>query len=119
MKTILFTALASLLFATSSYDKLTGRWESISPASGNVTGVVFRDDGSFEGYINQKPFVSGSYTLRDSIFEMQDNGCLGITGSYKLTFFSNGDSMRLQLIQDLCEGRGNGVNNRVFGRVKQ
>jgi hypothetical protein len=118
MKTILFSALASLLFASSAYDKLMGRWESVSPATGNVTGVVFREDGSFEGYVNQKPFVSGSYTLRDSIFELQDNGCMGITGIYKITFFSNDDSIRLQLIQDLCEGRGTGVNNRVFGRVK-
>lgn len=119
MKTILFSALASLLFASAAPDKLIGRWESISPVSGNVTGVIFKEDGSFEAYINQKPFVSGTYTLRDSIFEMQDPGCLSMIGSYKITFFSNNDSLRLQLIHDLCEGRANGSNNRVFGRVKQ
>jgi hypothetical protein len=115
MKTILLPAL--LWLALMNTNKLVGRWESISP-TGNVTGVVFKEDNSFEGYVNNKPFVSGTYTLRDSTFEMQDNGCMGATGSYILHFFSKGDSFRIELVNDHCEGRANGTNNRVFGRVK-
>ena len=115
MKTILFSTL--LLLALSGADKLVGRWESISP-TGNVTGVVFKDDNTFEGYINEKPFVSGTYSFRDSTFQMEDNGCLGKTGTYTLHFFSKGDSFRIQLVNDDCEGRAKGTNNRVFGRVK-
>lgn len=107
--------IASLAFITK--DELTGRWESKS-VTGNITGVIFNPDNSFEGYINKKPFVSGTYTFKDGIFTMEDNGCPGIPSSYKLTFFSNGDSLRLELIKDDCPGRGQGANNRVFGRVK-
>lgn len=115
MKTILFSAL--LLMALSSSNKLVGRWESKSP-TGNTTGVVFKEDNTFEGYINDKPFVSGTYSFHDSTFQMQDNGCMGATGTYKLHFFSKNDSFRIELIDDPCEPRGNGTHNRVFGKVK-
>lgn len=118
MKTILFSVLAMAFLSTEGPERLIGRWESIS-STGNVTGVVFKDDNTFEGYVNQKPFVSGTYSLSDSVFIMSDNGCKGVEGVYKLTFFSNNDSFRIQTISDDCEARGNGVNNRVFGRVKK
>lgn len=115
MKTILLSTL--LLLAMSGPNKLVGRWESISPA-GNITGVVFNEDNTFEAYVNQKPFVSGTYTLRDSTFQMQDFGCMGVMGTYRIHFFSKGDSFRIELVDDACEGRANGTNNRVFGKVK-
>ena len=106
-----------VLLAKSSDDKLIGRWESLSE-KGNITGVVFREDNTFEGYVNKKPFVTGTYTFNDSIFTLQDNGCMGVTGTYKLNFYSNNDSFRIQLMHDDCEERGNGIHNRVFGKVK-
>ena len=115
MKTFIFCIATLVSFCFD--DKLTGRWESIS-STGNVTGVVFKPDNTFEGYINKKPFVTGTYTLQDSIFTMQDNGCMGAVGTYKISFFSNNDSLRLELIEDACEGRGRGTNGRVFGRAK-
>ena len=115
MKIFLLPAL--LLLAIVNNNKLVGRWESISPA-GNVTGVVFKEDNTFEGDVNGKPFVSGTYTLRDSLYEMQDPGCGGAVGSYVLHFFSKGDSFLIELVNDPSEGRGNGTHNRVFGRVK-
>lgn len=116
MKTILFSTL--LLLSISGNNKLVGHWESISP-TGNITGVVFKDDNTFEGFINNKPFVSGIYSLKDSTFQMQDNGCMGATGTYIVHFFANNDSFRIELIEDACEPRGNGSNNRVFGKVKK
>ena len=118
MKTILISAatLAAIIF--SGPDKLTGRWESRPSAKGNVTGVVFKEDQSFEGYVNRKPFVSGTYSLQDSIFTMEDNGCNGAQGTYKLIFFSNNDSLRFQAIQDDCTGRMEGTTRLVMGRVK-
>jgi hypothetical protein len=115
MKTILLPVF--LLFLFVSPNKLVGRWESVSP-TGNVTGVVFKDDNSFEGYVNDKPFVSGTYSLKDSTFQMSDNGCEGLTGSYILHFFSKNDSFRLELVNDPCTPRGQGTNGRVFGRKK-
>lgn len=116
MKTLIL-CIATLL-SVSFDNKLVGKWESVSP-TGNVTGVVFKEDYTFEGFINKKPFVSGTYSLQDSTFTMADNGCMGATGTYRITFFSNNDSLRLELIEDACQGRANGANNRVFGRVKQ
>lgn len=115
MKPLIIFVLA--LMSGNFENKLVGRWQKISP-SGNITGVVFKEDNSFEGYINKKPFVTGTYTIRDSIFTMQDNGCNGATGNYKIIFFSNNDSFRLQLIQDDCEPRGRGASSGAYGRVK-
>ena len=106
-----------VLLGSSSGEKLIGRWESISD-KGNVTGVVFKDDNTFEGYVNKKPFVTGTYSFNDSIFTLQDNGCMGVTGTYTIHFYSNNDSFRIQLMHDDCEARGSGIHDRIFGRVK-
>ncbi|HYF32088.1 MAG TPA: hypothetical protein VD993_13285 [Chitinophagaceae bacterium] len=117
MKTVLFFVV-TMVSLNLDNNKLVGRWESMS-VTGNVTGVVFKEDNTFEGYVNKKPFVSGTYTFHDGIFTMQDNGCMDAVGTYKITFFSNDDSMRIELLSDDCTPRGNGTNNRVFGRVKK
>ena len=121
MKTIAISFATLLLFAFMPTDSLTGRWESQPSVNGNVTGVVFKTDKSFEGYVNKKPFVSGtySYSAEDSVFTLQDNGCNGITGTYQIIFFSNADSMRFVAIDDDCEGRRNGMENLIMGRVNK
>jgi hypothetical protein len=118
MKITLLGALivSSLLIAEK--DKLTGRWESKPSEKGNVTGVVFKSDNSFEGYVNRKPFVTGSYTLEDGIFSFIDNGCDGKRGTYKLILFSNEDSVKFEPIMDSCEERKKGMTRLVMGRVK-
>jgi hypothetical protein len=120
MKTIL-VSLVTVLFAVASAGTLTGRWESPVSPKGNATGVVFKDDNSFEGYVNKKPFVSGNYFFNatDSIFTFVDNGCNGVTGVYKVYFFSNGDSMRLTAIMDSCAERRAGMERLTLGRVKK
>lgn len=97
-------------------DKLTGRWETQPSDKGNVTGVVFKADQSFEGYVNNKPFVTGTYTLKDSIFTFTDNGCEGAEGVYRVIFFNNDDSLRFQPITDTCTQRRNGMVRLVMGR---
>ena len=99
-------------------DKLIGRWESRPSEKGAVTTVVFRADNSFDGYVNNKPFVNGTYTLNDSIFTMVDNGCNGVRGTYTIHFFSNGDSMRLECLQDSCAERCAGASRIILGRKK-
>lgn len=115
------TGMIMLMLATlplANADRLTGRWESPPSDKGNVTGVVFKPDYSFEGYINRKPFVSGNYTLKDSIFSFVDNGCEGKQGKYRVIFFSNNDSIRFVPIEDSCAPRLNGMSRLVMGRVK-
>lgn len=118
MKMLILFGLTAIAFAFTGKDKLTGRWESKPSPKGNVTGVVFKADQTMEGYINRKPFVTGTYTLHDGIITVLDNGCAGVKGTYKLIFFSNADSIRFELISDSCAGRSNGMPRLVMGRVK-
>jgi hypothetical protein len=119
MKTIL-VSLSTMLFAFTATDKLTGKWESQLSSKGNVTGVVFKEDNSFEGFINKKPFVTGtySYSAEDSILTFTDNGCNGATGVYKINFFNNADSLRFVAISDSCTERRGGMQKLIMGRVK-
>lgn len=119
MKTILAT---SILLAVSGFfgkDKLTGRWESQPSPKGNVTSVVFKEDGSFDGFVNKKPFVTGQYALEDNIFSFVDNGCNGAKGVYKIIFFSNEDSLRFEPITDTCGERKEGMIRLIVGRIKK
>lgn len=116
MKTVIIAAC--MLLAFTAKDRLTGRWESKPSDNGNITGVVFKEDNSFEGYINRKPFVSGTYTLQDSIFSFTDNGCMNQEGVYKIIFFHDKDSLRFKNISDNCTERRTGMERLVMGRVK-
>ena len=100
-------------------DMLTGKWATKPSEKGNVTSVVFKEDGSFEGFINKKPFTSGKYVLRDSIVSFADNGCAGMTGIYRVAIFQRGDSMRWIPVVDSCDERREGISRLVLGRVKQ
>lgn len=115
MKTVLTSLVIILLIRG---DKLTGRWESIPAPNGNITGVVFKTDNTFEGYVNKKPFATGKYTLEGDVFTFTDNGCNGAKGVYKLNFFSGNDSLRFQPVDDTCSGRKAGMSRLVMGRVK-
>jgi hypothetical protein len=118
MKILSIAAIAMAMLAVTTTDILTGRWETKPSPKGNVTGIVFKSDNSFEAYINKKPFVSGKYELKDSIFSFVDNGCDGKRGVYKIIFFSSGDSMRFVPVMDSCEERRNGMIRTVMGKVK-
>jgi len=116
---ISFAIMAFYGFAVA--DKLTGRWESKPSDKGNVTGVLFREDNSFEGYVNKKPFVFGTYsfTPEDSVLTFTDNGCNGLRGIYKILFFSNSDSIRFVAVNDSCAERKQGMERLIIGRVKK
>ena len=119
MKKAMLAASVLAVLAVTGPDQLTGKWETKPSPKGNITGVVFKEDQSFDGYVNKKPFTSGTYHLEDSTFELVDNGCNGATGKYRIIFFSNNDSFRLRPIDDPCEERKNGMSKLVMGRVKQ
>lgn len=118
MRTILFILMTCLIVSFVDRDKLTGRWQSQPSSKGNVTTVEFKPDNSFEGFINRKPFVTGTYKVEDSILTFVDNGCNGMTGIYKLDFFSKGDSLRFVAVKDSCVERNKGMSRLVMGRVK-
>jgi hypothetical protein len=80
--------------------------------------VIFKEDKSFEGYINKKPFTSGVYALDSDLFTFTDNGCDGKKAIYKIVFFSNEDSLRWVPVEDSCTQRREGMSRLIMGRVK-
>lgn len=116
---LLLVSFILFLFSSENYT-LTGRWETAISEKGNVTGVVFKDDHHLEGYINKKPFTSGTFSFNesDSTLSFVDNGCNGVKGTYKVMLYSHSDSLRFQAINDSCGERKNGMQRLVMGRVK-
>lgn len=117
MKTILICITAIFGFA-SSID-ITGRWETQPSEKGNITGIVFKSNNTFEGYVNKKPFASGTYTFNaaDTLLTIQEGSCGGVAATYKVNFFSNADSIRFTVVEDSCTQRKQGVQRMVLGRV--
>ena len=75
---------------------------------------------TYEGYINKKPFVSGTYSFNnaDSVITIHEGSCNGVTTTYKVNFFSNADSIRFTVI-DSCEERKQGMQRLVPGKVRR
>jgi hypothetical protein len=119
MKIMIIAAIA-LALAFPEPNPILGRWETKPSPKGNVTALHMKADSSFEGFINKKPFVSGTYTYidKDSVLSFVDNGCDRTRGTYKIVFFSEGDSIRFQPISDTCTERRNGMSKTIMGRVK-
>ena len=118
MKAFLCTTFVVSLFSFIPNDGIIGKWETKPSPKGNITTVIFKDDNSFEGFINRKPFVSGHYSFSDGVLSFTDNGCKGQQGIYKIDFFSNSDSLRFEPSSDSCDERRNGMIRTVLGRVK-
>ena len=118
MKTI-FISIAAMLFYAST-NELTGKWESPPSPDGRIATVVFNEDKTFETYMNGDRYINGnySYSPTDSIFTVEDFACSGVIGSYKVNFYSNGDSLRFTAIDDMCEERKVRVETIILGRVK-
>ena len=118
MKTLLITAAILALISFTMPDPLTGSWETKPSPKGNVTRVIFKSDQTFDGFVNKKPFVTGKYVLENDILSFTDNGCNEMKGIYRIVFFSNGDSLRFEAMDDSCEQRKNGMIKTVLGRIK-
>jgi len=119
MKRIFVTVgIVAILLAFAPKNKLVGRWETKPSSKGNVTGVVFNKDNTYEGYVNKKPFVSGNYSLSRNRITIEENGCNGVKAIYKLVFFSHQDSLRFEAISDSCTERKEGMERTILGRVK-
>ena len=118
MKRIFAAAILISLFAFMAKNKLVGRWETKPSPKGNITGVVFNKDNTYEGYVNKKPFVSGTYSVHRKTITIEETGCNGLKAVYKLVFFSHSDSLRLEPVSDSCTERREGMKRTILGRVK-
>jgi len=110
-------SLLLILSARLGKKDIVGRWKTNPSDKGNVTMVNFKADNHFDGFVNKKPFVTGTYQYEYPELYFIDNGCEGKTGRYKVIFFSNDDSIRMEPIADSCKERMEGMKRMVLGRV--
>jgi hypothetical protein len=118
MKKLFVFSIILVLAAFVPKKKLVGRWETRPSEKGNVTGVIFYKDHTYEAYVNKKPFVSGKFSLRRNTITIEETGCNGAKGVYKLIFYSGSDSLRFEPISDTCSQRRGGMSRTILGRVK-
>ena len=119
MKVLFFLLCVCTLFSFgNNNDSITGKWISPPSINGNVTSAEFKADNTFEAFLNNKAFASGTYNVKSDTLSFIDNGCDGARGHYKLIFFHSGDSLRFQPIQDSCTDRKEGMIRIIFGRDK-
>ncbi|SDH15051.1 hypothetical protein [Mucilaginibacter gossypii] len=122
----LLTIFSIVLFAavsfTSQTNPLVGKWENSGVFKGDPYKflAIFRANGSFDGFMNNKEFVSGTYHMNHDTLYMSDPTCNAkYEGKYKVEFFGQLDSLKFHVIQDTCKGRVEGTNGFLFKRVRQ
>jgi hypothetical protein len=113
---IIGIAIVAMVCAYTSNDPLAGSWQRVSATNG-IYRVSFTPDNTFQMFVNDQLRVTGTYTLNDSIVIMDDSGCPDMTGTYKLSFFGNGDSCRVQVIGDPCDARVQQAHEAVLFRL--
>jgi hypothetical protein len=123
-KTFLFSIFCAVLFAAVSFiseiNPLVGKWEYSGTDHGRPFKflAIFRANGTFDGFINQKEFVSGTYHMNHDTLYMSDPTCNAkYEGSYKIEFIGQPDSIKPHVVQDTCIGRRMSTDGKVFKKV--
>jgi hypothetical protein len=117
---VLLVIVCSFISFKSDTNPLVGKWEYSSTYQGGPFKLlaIFRNNGTFDGFINQKEFVSGTYHVNHDTLYMSDPTCNAkYEGSYKFEFFGQRDSLKFHVIQDTCSGRREGTNGKLFKKV--
>ena len=118
MKSFLIAAIGLLYFAFTAKEKLTGTWQRINE-TGPAYQVIFREDSTYDVLVNEKQGVTGKYQLKNDLLTIDDTGCPQMTGTYKVSFNSTGDSCRMEVINDDCGGRRQTADGATLVRVKK
>jgi len=125
MKNILYLCFASILLSTAftikdGENSILGRWElnSIFDHQAFSFLIVFRPTGKYDGFLNKKAFVSGTYEMKHDTLYIADPICnIDYKGTYRVEFFAQ-DSLKFHLIQDTCIGRKEGLSELTYKKVK-
>lgn len=108
------------LFALSSLsidpqNLMVGRWQQ--QLNGVTLLVNFRPNGSYDGFVNGKSYVTGRYFVRQDTIGLTDGKCNPTYfGTYRLQFVVP-DSVRFTAILDTCRDRREAVPTLALGRV--
>jgi hypothetical protein len=113
--------IASVAFSfTSDNNPLVGKWEYSGTYQGGPFKflAVFRANGTFDGFINNKEFVNGTYRMKHDTVYVSDPTCNAkYEGTYKVEFFGKLESLKFHVIQDTCIGRKQGTDGFLFKRI--
>lgn len=123
-KNRLLSILIFLLFSGTSFTRdtnpLAGKWEYSGIFKGDPFKLlaIFRTNGTFDGFINKKEFVSGTYHLKHDTLYISDPTCnVKYEGTYQVEFFGHLDSLKFHVIQDTCVGRREGTDGLLFKKL--
>ncbi|QEM02593.1 hypothetical protein DIU31_003325 [Mucilaginibacter rubeus] len=119
---IFTTVLFAVLSFTADSNPLVGKWEYSSTQPGGPFKLlaIFRANGTFDGFINKKEFVSGTYRMKQDTLYISDPTCNArYEGIYKVEFFSRRDSLKFHVVQDTCKGRREGTDGFLFKNVSK
>ena len=97
---------------------IVGKWLSSRISKNEKLELManFRADQTYDGYINNKTFVTGKYWVRNDTIGISDATCnSAYFGTYKLTF--RNDSLFVAGIRDTCQSRYQGTNGLAFVRI--
>lgn len=125
MKKYIYLVIA-LVFAGCSNAKkedkaisIEGKWLKKGTFKGkpyNFEGR-FKNDGSYDAFMDGKHFVSGKYKMNHDTIYLTDSGCdTTMVGIYKIRSFQ--DSIQFKLITDNCDNRREGTKDLTFGRIE-
>jgi len=99
---------------------LLGKWEHSGKSQGQPFNLmaIFRANGTYDGFINKKEFVSGVYHMNHDTLYIADATCNDkYNGTYKMEFFGKLDSLKFHVIQDTCVGRRQATDGKVFKKL--
>lgn len=123
-KLILLSLLAiTLLAAFTIKDKpspIQGRWEFRSIERGSPFSflLIFRTNRKYDGFMNKKTFVSGTYHMQHDTLYIADPICnSAYQGTYKIEYHGKADSLTFHVIRDTCRARREGSDGFTYKKV--
>ncbi|WP_442587451.1 hypothetical protein ACSBL2_15510 [Pedobacter sp. AW31-3R] len=125
MKKVILISLLTLLLSTAfklidEPNPILGRWEYKGVYQGQPYSflVVFRNNGNYDGFLDKKIFVSGTYQMKHDTLHVADPLCNNdYYGTYKVQYHGQMDSLTLHVVQDTCRARREGSDGFTFKRV--
>jgi hypothetical protein len=120
-----FSLLAVVLFSafkiTDTPSPILGRWELKGIDQGQPFSflVVFRTNGNYDGFVNKKTFVSGTFHMKHDTLYIADSICnSAYEGMYKVQYHGQQDSLTFHVIRDTCRARREGSDGFTFKKVR-
>jgi hypothetical protein len=118
---LLAIVLFSAFTISDDPNPILGRWELKGADHGQPFSflVVFRTNGNYDGFLNKKTFVSGTFHMKHDTLYIADPICnSAYEGMYKVQYHGERDSLTFHVIRDTCRARREGSDGFTFKKVK-